>query len=647
MWMKKRTCMRRYFLLVTIIFFFIPFTGGEESITVYEIEPHIGNGTVSVTQTYHLTQEGLTHFDALTISLSYADLQVFDDVGSLDYEVGENLIIGRNVYRVLKVRFREPIPSSYSFTISYWYPTPATGKPLTGKYMYNIITLTDSTELILTVPLTQIKAAPRSSPEPHVEPREDSTVFSYRYSTDTQITLLYVPEEEIDYDDTQTKIYPFQDYSFEVTYPRKADLFLEDIEFFIENMFPVYLSETDIPLKYKTIEITLDEEADTWAAAEYLGGGRIRVLINNTASYPSSFFAHELTHSHIGDFPRYLEEGMANYFEGTVTQHFNSPRPESYIPNMENFFETYERQFNTTVDITEDRYGLGLTDHQEALIYSKYSKGTYCIYEIASVCGHETVQEMLRILSEKPDCSLNSVIAHILKGEQVYEILEKYGFDVVPPHAYPAEELLEEVQYQSWWGYLLCNISGYKSRIREASPEDIPLIKADIENTGMMASQTLWLVNGLLLVVVGGGGFVFCKKVYRTTKKNPQVIPYFYLVPMIVASLIFCYFLYEFLFHGQKARWIFENVLLLWGMGILSGSAIVVSSTIILSRRENPYLIEVVWSGVFFAIVAVTAYFSMRKSILLGLGYILSLLILFIIKRRENFATTPSARENE
>lgn len=645
--MKEGACMRRYVLLVPLLFLLLPITGSEESFTVYEIEPHIGSGTVSVTQTYYLTQEGLTEFEALTISLSYADLRVFDDRGALDYEVGENVIIGRHLYRVLRVRFREPISSPYSFTISYWYPTPATGKPLTGKYVYNIINLTDSTELVLTVPLTRIKAASRSSPEPHVEYGEDTTVFSYHYSTDTQITLSYVPEEEIDYEDTQTKIVPFQDYSFEITYPGKADIFLEDVESFIETMFPVYLSETTIPLRYTTIKISLDEEKDTWAAAEYLGGGRIRVLINNTASYPSSFFAHELTHSHIGDFPRYLEEGIANYFEGRVSRQFTPPIPESYIPNTEAFFETFERQFDTIVDITEDRYGLGLTDHQEALIYAKYSKGTYCIYEIASVCGGGTVQEMLRILSENPNCSLNYVIANLTEGDQVYEILERYGFDVVPPHVYPAEELLEEVRNQSWWAYLLCSISGYESRISEADPQDIQLIRTDLEGTGRIASQTLWVMNGFLLVIGGAGGLVFCKKIYRTTKTNPRVVPYFYLVPILVALFIFGYFLYEFLFHGQKARWILENVLLLWGMGFLSGSAIIVSSTIVLSKRENPYLIEAVWSGVFFAIVASTAYFSMRKSTLLGLGYILSLLILFIIRRRHYLMTAQNMHENE
>ncbi|MGD2072311.1 MAG: hypothetical protein PVG65_02345, partial [Candidatus Thorarchaeota archaeon] len=567
--------MRKYFLLAIILFLFVPPMGGERSVTRYEIEPHIGTKTISVTQTYQLTEEGLTSFDALTLSLSYADLQIFDELGTLVYDVGENVIIGKNIYRTLRVYFREPLSAPYSFTISYWYPTTATGKPLTGKYVFNMVNLTDSTELFLSVPLTHIKPTSRSSPEPIIEYHENATIFSYRISEDTRITLSYGPQEEIDYGDVQTKTYPFETYSFQVTYPRKADIFLEDIEYFIDCMFPIYLMETQIALRYDTIEIALDKEENTWAAAEYLGGGRIRVLINNSASYPSTFLAHELTHSHIGDFPRYLEEGMANYFEGSVARKFSLQRPESYIPNRESYFETFERQYNTAVDITEDRYGMGLTDHQEALIYAKYSKGTYCIYEIASNCGHETVQEMLTILSEQRNCSLNSVIAQISEGNRVYQIMKRYGFDVVPPHAYPAQELLEEVQNQSWWGYVLCTLAGYESRIREGEPKDIPSIITQIETMKVRASQTVWVVNGFFFVMIIGGGFICCKKISRTVKKNPQRIYYFYLIPMLIALLIFSYFLYEFLFHGHKARWIMENVLSLWTMGIISGSTII------------------------------------------------------------------------
>jgi hypothetical protein len=633
--MRRGICMRKYFLLTLIIALCIPSLGGERSVTRYEIEPHIGSKTISVTQTYQLTEEGLTSFDVLTISLSYADLRIFDEIGALDYEVGDNVIIGKHLYRTLRVYFREPLSAPYSFTISYWYPTTATGKPLTGKYVFNMVNLTDSTELILTVPLTDIRATSRSSPQPQVAYREDATVFSYRISEDMRITLSYGPQEEIDYEDVHTKTYPFETYSFQVTYPQKAAIFLEDVAFFIDSMFPIYLMETKIPLRYETIEIALDKEENTWAAAEYLGGGRIRVLINNSASYPSTFLAHELTHSHIGDFPRYLEEGMANYFEGTVASTFSLPRPESYIPNSESYFQTFERQFNTTVDITEDRYGLGLTEHQEALIYAKYSKGTYCIYEIASSCGHETVQEMLSILSEQRDCSLNAVISQIPEGNRAYQILERYGFDMVPPHAYPAQKLLEEVQNQSWWGYVLSTLTGYESRIREGEPEDISAITTDIETMGVRASQTLWIMNGFLFVIVIVGGYIGGKRVFRAVKKNPQTIYYFYLIPMVIALLIFSYFLYEFLFHGHKARWIMDNVLSLWGVGMLCGSVIILLSTILLSRRKEPYLVEVAWSAVFFVVVVAAVYFSMMKGILLGLGYIVSLVILFIMRRKQ------------
>ena len=57
---------------------------------------------MSVTQAYYLTQKGITEFDILTV-LSFTDLRIFDEKGDLGYEIGENVIIGKNAYRTITV----------------------------------------------------------------------------------------------------------------------------------------------------------------------------------------------------------------------------------------------------------------------------------------------------------------------------------------------------------------------------------------------------------------------------------------------------------------------------------------------------------------------------------------------------------------
>ena len=628
--------MKQYLTFVFAVLLIFSVSAHDDSVTTIIIEPHIGHNTISVTQTYTLTQEGLTQFEILTMSLSYVDLAVFDERGNLDYEIGENVIIGRNIYRKITVLFREPTKGEYTFTVTYWFLTYSTGKPVTGKYKYNVVNLTDSTVVKFDIPLTGITATSRSSPIPVVEEDEDSTVFSYESTEDAVITLAYELEGGIDYEVTKTKTISQQGVTFEVTYPEEAEIFCNDVEYFITDAFPLYLEETGIPLLFDHIAIELDKEENTWAAAEYTGDGNIRVLINNTSSYPFQFLAHELTHSYIGDFPRYLEEGMANYFEGKISQYFAPSRPENYIPNRELFFQTYERQFNEEVDITVSRYGLGLTDHQEALIYAKYSKGTNLIYEIAYVCGHNTVQEMLHILAKNRDCQLDQLVYELSEGEKVYDILKKYGFDVVPPHAYPAQVLVEEVSNQSWWGHVLCYFSGYKNKIREVAPDNVQELKADIENTGRIASQTVLIADGVLLVALVFAGVLAAKKVHHIQKENPKALYYSYFIPVAIAGILFSYFLYEFLFHGYKFQWILQNLLVPWGLGIAVGVVVLLLLIRFFSGEGSAkYIIDLAWSGSIFFVIIVSVYVLGFQGIILTLGYGVSLLVLFVKRRRE------------
>ncbi len=627
--------MNRYFIpfLLVVLFFAAV---DDDSHTTITITPHIGDYSTSVTQVYYLTQKGITEFDVLTISLSFANLRIFDEKGDLDYEIGQNVIIGKNAYRTITVYFREPLSGDYTFTVSYWFLTTATGKPLTGKYSLTIVTVTDTTTIVFDIPLTGITETSRAAPVPQREEKEDSTVFSYHLSEDTTLILTYEPHQGIDYTDTEVKTFSQKGYTFAVTYPKKADIFLDDITSFINTGFLIFLEETGTPLRFNNIEIILEKEEDTWAAAEYKGEGKIGIILNNTASYPSSFLAHELTHSYIGTFPRYLEEGMAEYFESRTFYRTAPPIPADYIFSEELYFQTYERQFHETVDITGSRYGLALTDQHEALIYAKYSKGTYVIREIASVCGHETVQEMLGILAEDQNCSVNEVLFNLSEGEPVYTILKKYGFDVVPPYAYPAEALFQDVSQQSWWSYALCHLFGFESEIRTASPEEIIQIKADIERTGEVAAKTVFIVDGVVLVVFLFFGWVTVKRVNTIRKENPAVVNYVYLLPVAVVSLGFSYILYEFLFNGYKFRWIVMNVLAPWGLGVLAGIIVVLMmEEVVPEKYKRKYVIDVGWSLSFFVVLGVALYGLMILGVIVAFGYVLSLVVLFVIKKRQ------------
>lgn len=605
---------------------------GPGSQTVITIEPHIGENTISVTQTYTLTQEGLLSFEILTIALSYADLHVFDKNGDLAYIPGRNVIVGKNVYRILMIPFFEPIPSPYTFTVTYWFPTFATGKPVTGKYTYSIVSITDSTTLNIVVPLPGMRETSASSPAPSREAREDSTVFSYHFTEDTTISLTYEPEKGIDYEDTATATFTYSPYTFTVIYPKEAEALLDDIESFVKQRFPAFLEETGYD--YGDITIELTKEEDTWAAAEYRGSMHVRILINNGASYPSYYITHELVHSRIGRFPRYLEEGIASYYEGKVNSLCAPPLSENYVSNREAFYQTYERQFDTVVDIAQDRYGLALTDHQQALIYAKYSKGAAVIYEIAKACGSQTLKEMLFVFSERGECDINCMIYHLSQGNTVYEILKKYGFDVVPPYAYPAERLLNDVESQSWWSHFLCSVYGFKQAIRTAGPEEIGEVEKRIQETGKIAEKTFLLAEGALLTLVFLFAFVTIKKGYHLKKKNPRVVYYVYMIPVVVSFVLFAYLLYQFLMNGSTSPWIAKNILVPWGCGLLEGAAILLLAGELEAKRGMKYITEVVWSLLFFVLLIVAVQAAMLLLLFAALGYTASLAVLFAMRRR-------------
>ncbi|MBU7038547.1 MAG: hypothetical protein HXS52_11505 [Theionarchaea archaeon] len=628
--------MKRWIIPFFVLLLLTPGATQDASHTLIIIEPSIGEDRINVTQEYTLTTSGLAEFEILTLALSYGGLRVFDDEKELDYELRENIIVGKNIYRKINVVFPHPIIAPYHFTAEYWFITSGTGKPVTGKYLYNIVNLTDTTSVRISVPLTGITATSRASPTPEITRMEDRTIFSFELDKDASVILPYELQEGIDYEDTASRIFSYEDYSFEVTYPRKAEVFTEDIEKFVKVTFPIFLDETATPPEYHHFEISLGKEEDTWAAAEYVGLGRINVLINNTSSYPSEFLTHELIHSYIGDFPRYLEEGMASYFQNEVVIRLAPPLPEGFIPNQESYFQTYERQYGEMTDVTSTRYGLGLTDKQEALIYAKYNKGMYVIYEIDRTCGHETVQQMLQILARERDSSLDYVVNALDKGEDVYAILKTYGFQLVPPHAYSAKLLLTEVEQESWWSLFLCYGSGFRSDLTTAPPEDVPEIMREIENVRDLASQTAALVTGIMAGVVGWGIVTCATKIRSLKKNNPRTVYYLYFVPVIGSFIGFGYLLYELLLIGYKLRWILLGVCGPWILGLLSGVIILVAAFFLLERLivNSGVVIDIIWGTFFFVLTLMALYFLLLQGVLFGLGYVASLVAVVFLKRQ-------------
>jgi len=106
-------------------------------------------------------------------------------------------------------------------------------------------------------------------------------------------------------------------------------------------------------------------------------------------------------------------------------------------------------------------------------------------------------------------------------------------------------------------------------------------------------------------------------------------------VPVAAAFVLFSSFFYEFLFNGYKFMWIARNVLAPWGLGICFGVAVVVLLVQYCPGREKmKVIVDVVWSALFFGILVMVAYFYTFWGILLGLGYAVSLVGLFIVRRR-------------
>ncbi|MFQ5892375.1 MAG: hypothetical protein ACE5HW_06240, partial [Candidatus Methanofastidiosia archaeon] len=329
--------MKRYLLILCLVLIQTsPMTSEENyhSEVLITIIPHIGESYEEVFQEYTLkglSGSNLSNFKTYVIYTNLLNLRVFDDAGNLEFDFGEPILFGVRRYISLNIHLRENMGEEYKFTVSYLRRTYATGTVLTGEYWFYVKKDTDKLQVRYIIPLTGIVLKGNYSPEPKVFEKENETHFLFDIGGEdvTKITLEYGPKEEIDYADieqiTEKLTVKGVEYTFNLKYPSDAQILGEDLKFFVKEMFPVLIEETNVHFPNPIFSISLIEKGSVeWAAAHNMGHGRVEVFISDPHAYPSIYLTHELVHSYLSGIPLFLNEGLADYFEGRVLAHFQN-----------------------------------------------------------------------------------------------------------------------------------------------------------------------------------------------------------------------------------------------------------------------------------------------------------------------------------
>ncbi|MFQ6087949.1 MAG: hypothetical protein ACE5K0_03490 [Candidatus Methanofastidiosia archaeon] len=662
-----------WFLIFLLITFQAPILSEKTytSKATITIMPHIGEDYISVKHVYEFEGEGISEFEVLTKALSYYNLRVYDSQGELSFEVGEIFLIGKERFRRILVHFRKPLSENYHFTLEYDYQTFQTGKPLVGKLRYNLKSTTDEIAVEYVIPLRNIELTSESQPEPFEVLKGENTRVSYKLTKDTKIILAYEPENGINYSErkrvSEKVFFDGEEYTFKVSYPKGLEVLAEDIIFFVQEKFPIFLEEIGIKPKYQKFEIHLTKEENSWAAARYYGRGVIEIYVNNTAAMPSHYLAHELTHSYLKDVPTFFEEGIAEYFEWRVESKFKKQIEGSYIPSSEWYFETYERQYSEFVDIRGDNYGFAFTEKQEALIYSKYDKASHLVFEIAERASHSTIKEMVFLITEGKD--FEEMLYSLSQREKVLEIMrsETYLFKLPSPESYEVKLLLLEVKEDSWWSKTLLKLRNFNSRLLSEDPKALRL---EILEMREFAARTYLFANLLLLFVAFISLYFIYKGKSRISNSMKTLIylsPAFYLVIPLIAFISFLFLLYQLAINGAKPRFLSEEIILPF-LGALTVSSFMMLyfRRYILRRKDElerllqeieskplfnllrdsklfSELASIEWIWLYPLGIASFAFVLFAREIVLGqrfdftlflLGYLCSLAILYPLKRR-------------
>lgn len=496
------------------------------------ITPHIGEGWETIKMKFIVEGESFT---AYLVDDALYNLKVRDAQGDLTYEFGQPVLFGKRPYVPMTVRLRG---GRSEFEISYDRETTATGTKISGEYWYYLKKTTDVAIVEYHLPLDNIEIRNDTDPAPNNITYGNPAIVTYRITKGdvVKITTQYMRRGGIDYKKTKTTeervTVHEKEYTFILTYPADAEVLAEDVRFFVRSIVPTLIEETGYPLRQSTFHITLKEKGEMeWAAAVNRGGGTIEYFIETPHSYPSTILPHELIHSYIEGVPTFVNEGLANYFEGKVLSHYAPTMgyPSYYPPEW--YWQIYERQYKEFVDIKTD-YGESGTDKLESLISAKYDKGTYLIVLMERKAGKKTVREMLQIIAKRSEnthgpISLDYIISNLSENrETVYRILSDpmFGFDVSDPGKEETMHALQEMKNDSWWASLIAMLYDYEGKIKSARMDEMEKIRGEIERERVFAQKTLMGVDVIVIVFLIGGGILSVSAFRTMGRRNEFVV---------------------------------------------------------------------------------------------------------------------------
>ncbi|MFQ5892224.1 MAG: hypothetical protein ACE5HW_05475, partial [Candidatus Methanofastidiosia archaeon] len=307
------------------------------------------------------------------------------------------------------------------------------------------------------------------------------------------------------------------------------------------------------------------------------------------------------------------------------------------------------------------------TEKQEALIYSKYDKATHLVFEIAKRASHDTIKEMIFLITEGKD--FEEMLYSLSQRERVLEIMrsETYLFKLPSPESYEVKLLLLEVKEDSWWSKTLLKLRNFNSRLLSEDPKALRL---EILEMREFAARTYLFANLLLLFVAFISLYFIYKGKSRISNSMKTLIylsPAFYLVIPLIAFISFLFLLYQLAINGAKPRFLSEEIILPFlGALTISSFMMLYFKRYILKRKDElerllqeieskplfnllrdfklfSELASIEWIWLYPLGIASFAFILFAREIVLGqrfdftlflLGYLCSLAILYPLKRR-------------
>ncbi|MFQ6087789.1 MAG: hypothetical protein ACE5K0_02670 [Candidatus Methanofastidiosia archaeon] len=373
---------------------------------------------------------------------------------------------------------------------------------------------------------------------------EEKTILEWEFSEDIFIRLKY-KNTGIDWSDTSEVIKEIEamgeSYTFKINYPMGAEELLEDVLFYIEEIFPYLISDISYPPPFREFTITLarqnvSAEPGTIIVGVNFGKGKLALFLENVKDPPSFTLGHEMVHSWFSGVPLLFNEGLAEYFGGRSLLYMAELKPilkgeiigeVKTLEAEERYWRSVEEKYNKEINLMLYSYhrdaGSGVpTVRQGELNIAAYRKATYLYLYIARELGHETVQEFARVVMERkkeigyekfeeeinPKKLSVEEIVYLLektsKGNEVFKLLTKdpFNFEIDPPDIFEVKLARREASKESWWSALLFSL---------AKPETLK----DVEGLKSFARKTKLAASLSLIFLISGLGFISLKKLRK------------------------------------------------------------------------------------------------------------------------------------